>query len=231
MRLAAARSAKAPRRGRHTRPGGEPPAPAARLPADPARLRHLPLHRARPPRLGRGRAARLLPALSGAALQLDREEPAPAGAGARPRPGRRRHARRSASRVALAIGRWPGVDRRLHASGAQVAFRFNSYVALALAERLDGAPGLAWMALLMALCVPLCNVAAVWPLARHGGHSYGREIARNPLIISTVARPGSATLVGPGAARAGGDDAAAHRPGRPAARPDGGRRRPAPSAA
>ena len=33
---------------------------------------------------------------------------------------------------------------------------------------------LAWVALLIALCVPLCNVAAVWPLARHGGHGYGR---------------------------------------------------------
>ena len=88
--------------------------------------------------------------------------------------------------VALGIGRWPGVDKRLHASGAQVAYRFNSYIALALAERLYGAQGLAWMALLMALSIPICNVAAVWPLARHGGQSYGREIARNPLIISTV---------------------------------------------
>jgi malonate transporter and related proteins len=88
--------------------------------------------------------------------------------------------------AALAIGRWPGVDARLHASGAQVAYRFNSYIALALAERLYGAQGLAWMALLMALSIPICNVAAVWPLARHGGHSYAREIARNPLIISTV---------------------------------------------
>ncbi|MGZ8259644.1 MAG: AEC family transporter, partial [Caldimonas sp.] len=89
--------------------------------------------------------------------------------------------------LALALGRWPGVDRRLHASGAQTAYRFNSYVALALSERLFGAEGLAWMALLIALSVPLCNVAAVWPLARHGGHSYVREIARNPLIVGTVA--------------------------------------------
>ncbi len=88
--------------------------------------------------------------------------------------------------VALAIGRWPGVDRRLHASGAQTAYRFNSYIGLALAERLLGAQGLAWMALVISLSVPLCNVAAVWPLARHGGHSYWRELARNPLIISTV---------------------------------------------
>ncbi len=89
--------------------------------------------------------------------------------------------------LAFAVGLWPGVDRRLHASGGQIAFRFNSYVALALAERLAGPPGLAWIALLVALCVPICNTAAVWPLARHGGQSYLREIVRNPLIVSTVA--------------------------------------------
>ena len=88
--------------------------------------------------------------------------------------------------VALAIGLVPGVDKRRHASGAQVAYRFNSYIALALAERLQGAQGLAWMALLIALSVPLANVAAVWPLARHGGHSYGRELIRNPLIVATL---------------------------------------------
>ena len=89
--------------------------------------------------------------------------------------------------LAFAIGRWPGVDARLHASGAQTAFRFNSFIALALAERIGGPGGLAWMALCIALCVPLCNIAAVWPLARHGGHSYGRELLRNPLIVSTLA--------------------------------------------
>ena len=76
---------------------------------------------------------------------------------------------------------------RFHASGAQVAFRFNSFIALALAERLQGAQGVAWVALLIALCVPICNVAAVWPLARHGGHAYWRELSRNPLIIATLA--------------------------------------------
>jgi malonate transporter and related proteins len=89
--------------------------------------------------------------------------------------------------LALAIGRWPGIDLRRHASGAQTAFRFNSFIGLALAERLGGPQGLAWIALCIALCVPLANVAAVWPLARHGGHSYGRELLRNPLIVSTVA--------------------------------------------
>jgi predicted permease len=89
--------------------------------------------------------------------------------------------------LALALGHWPGVDRLRHASGAQVAFRFNSYVALALAERLGGAQGVAWIALLVALCVPLCNLGAVYALARQGGHSLLREVARNPLIIATVA--------------------------------------------
>ena len=89
--------------------------------------------------------------------------------------------------LAFALGRLPGVDPLLHASGAQTAFRFNSYVALALAERLAGAQGLAWQALLAALCVPVCNVAAVWPLARQGGQGYLRELVRNPLILSTLA--------------------------------------------
>ncbi len=89
--------------------------------------------------------------------------------------------------LAYALRLWPGVDRGLHASGAQTAFRFNSFIGLALAERLGGPQGVAWVAMLIALCVPLCNVAAVWPLARQGGHAYGREIVRNPLILSTVA--------------------------------------------
>lgn len=88
--------------------------------------------------------------------------------------------------AAYALRAWPGVDPRLHASGAQIAFRFNSYVALAMAERLGGTAGVASMALIMSVCIPVCNVAAVWPLARHGGQGYLRELARNPLILSTV---------------------------------------------
>ena len=89
--------------------------------------------------------------------------------------------------LAYALGRIPGIDARRHAAGAQVAFRFNSYVGLALAERLGGAQGLTWMALIVAFCVPLSNIGAVWPLARHGGQPYLRELLRNPLIVGTVA--------------------------------------------
>jgi len=88
--------------------------------------------------------------------------------------------------LAYALKLWPGVDARLHASGAQTAFRFNSFIALAVAERLGGAEALTSMALLIALGVPIGNVGAVWPLARHGGHHYGRELLRNPLILSTL---------------------------------------------
>ncbi|MFT3856526.1 MAG: AEC family transporter [Aquabacterium sp.] len=89
--------------------------------------------------------------------------------------------------LATALRWWPGVDHRLQASGAQIAFRFNSYIALALAERIGGAQGVAWIALLIAFCVPLCNAGAVWSLARHGGHDLLKELVRNPLIVSTLA--------------------------------------------
>jgi predicted permease len=89
--------------------------------------------------------------------------------------------------LAYSLRRFRGVDPMLHASGAQTAFRFNSYVALALSERLAGLQGLAWMAVLVSVCVPAVNIAAVWPLARHGGQGYARELARNPLILSTLA--------------------------------------------
>jgi malonate transporter and related proteins len=83
---------------------------------------------------------------------------------------------------------WIGrrIDARDHAASAQIAFRFNSFVGLALAERLAGAQGLLFIAVLIGVCVPLFNVAAVWPMARHGRTGLARELLRNPLIIATV---------------------------------------------
>lgn len=78
------------------------------------------------------------------------------------------------------------IDRREHAASAQIAFRFNSFIGLALAERLGGAQGLQLIAVLIGVCVPLFNVAAVWPMARHGQRSFISEIVRNPLIIATA---------------------------------------------
>lgn len=89
--------------------------------------------------------------------------------------------------LTLWLGRFQALAGKQLASGAQCAFRFNSYVALALAERLGGASYLAWTALLLAVCVPLCNAGAVWTLARHGGQNVWREVLRNPLIVGTLA--------------------------------------------
>lgn len=81
-------------------------------------------------------------------------------------------------------GRW--IDKRDHAAAAQVAFRFNSFIALALAERIAGARGLQMLAVLIGFCVPLGNIGAVWPMARHGGGGLVRALLRNPLIIATI---------------------------------------------
>jgi malonate transporter len=83
---------------------------------------------------------------------------------------------------------WLGrhIDRRDHAASAQVAFRFNSFIALALAERVAGPQGLLLVAVLIGVCVPLFNVAAVWPMARHAKTGFGKALLRNPLIIGTA---------------------------------------------
>jgi predicted permease len=78
------------------------------------------------------------------------------------------------------------IKPREHASCAQVAFRFNSYIAIALAERLAGSQGLLMIAVLIGVCVPMFNTAAVWPMARHQQSGFVRALVRNPLIIGTV---------------------------------------------
>ncbi|MGJ7492271.1 AEC family transporter [Variovorax sp. ZT4R33] len=83
---------------------------------------------------------------------------------------------------------WLGrhIDRREHAGGAQIAFRFNSFICLAMADRLAGPQGLLLIAVLIGVCVPLMNVAAVWPMARHAQTGFVRQLLRNPLIIATA---------------------------------------------
>ena len=83
---------------------------------------------------------------------------------------------------------WLGarIDRREHAACAQIGFRFNSFIALAMAERLAGPEGLLLIAVLIGVCVPVFNMAAIWPMARHSETHFGRELLRNPFIIATV---------------------------------------------
>lgn len=83
---------------------------------------------------------------------------------------------------------WLGrrIDGRLHAASAQIGFRFNSFIALALADKVAGPEGLVLIAVLIGVCVPLFNIGAVWPMARNGHIGFGKELRRNPLIIATA---------------------------------------------
>ena len=92
--------------------------------------------------------------------------------------------------MAYSLPHWPWlgrhIDPREHAGSAQVAFRFNSFIGLAMAERLAGAEGLLLISVLIGVCVPMFNVAAVWPMTRHANRGFLRELVRNPLIIATA---------------------------------------------
>jgi len=96
----------------------------------------------------------------------------------------------SAAGLAVAAAyacRWlPNIHSGRRASGAQTAFRFNSYLGMAIAERLGSAEGLALFSIMIAVLIPLLNVAAVWPMASHSGRGLVRELVRNPLIIATL---------------------------------------------
>jgi predicted permease len=94
-----------------------------------------------------------------------------------------------------ALVRWlPGIDPVTAASGWQTAFRFNSFIALALADQ-GGLTSLALMGVLLGINVPLVNVLAVTALARstaggeagNSGVGVLTAIAGNPLILATVA--------------------------------------------
>lgn len=92
--------------------------------------------------------------------------------------------------LAYSLPHWPWLGQhmplRLHAASTQVAFRFNSFIGLALADRLAGPAGLQLIAVLIGVCVPVYNVAAVWPMARQAQRGFLRELVRNPLIIGTA---------------------------------------------
>jgi len=93
--------------------------------------------------------------------------------------------------LAYSVPHWPFVkkyiDPRDHAGSAQVGFRFNSFIALAVSQKLLGDNGLAYTAILIGVSVPIFNIAAVWPMAKHSQQHFGRELIRNPLIWGTSA--------------------------------------------
>ncbi len=74
-----------------------------------------------------------------------------------------------------------------HASLAQCAYRFNTYMGLSLSMSLAGQTGQSIMAVIVGCAVPLVNVAAVSGLAKGKNNRILLEVLRNPLILATVA--------------------------------------------
>jgi predicted permease len=81
---------------------------------------------------------------------------------------------------------WLRVPPLDYASVFQCGYRFNSYIALAVAGMLYGTAGIATMGLILGAAVPFANLVSVWVLARHGEAGVLREILRNPLIWGTT---------------------------------------------
>lgn len=80
-----------------------------------------------------------------------------------------------------------GLDSMGFASRLQCAYRFNTYIGIAIAGKLHGTAGVALMGGLCGAMVPFANLMAVGMLARHGQGSLLRELSRNPLVLATLA--------------------------------------------
>ncbi|WP_353172990.1 AEC family transporter [Paracandidimonas soli] len=78
-------------------------------------------------------------------------------------------------------------DPLVHASIAQCAYRYNTYIGLSLSGSIAGAEGQGLMAIIVGITVPMVNFAAVHALSRHQGSNLLRESLRNPLILATFA--------------------------------------------
>lgn len=69
----------------------------------------------------------------------------------------------------------------------QCGFRFNTYVAFAVASRIGGEGGVATIGLLVGVLVPIVNIAAVGMLARGRDVHFIGALVRNPLVLACVA--------------------------------------------
>lgn len=84
------------------------------------------------------------------------------------------------------------IDGPAFTSLFQGAVRFNNYVGVTLAAGLYGAKGIALAAICNAAIVPTVNILCVMVFARHGsarlsGLGIARQIATNPLVVSSLA--------------------------------------------
>jgi malonate transporter and related proteins len=88
--------------------------------------------------------------------------------------------------ITYGIARLTGVQQVDFASSAQIAFRFNSFIALAIAQRIAGPDGLLLIAVIIGVCVPLCNIGAIWPMTSNSGGGFAKALVRNPLVLATA---------------------------------------------
>jgi malonate transporter and related proteins len=89
--------------------------------------------------------------------------------------------------LGLAARPFAGLAPMAFASRLQCAYRFNTYVGIAVAGKVHGAAGIAAMGSLAGAMVPFANIMAVGMMARHGQGSLVRELSRNPLVLATLA--------------------------------------------
>ncbi len=94
----------------------------------------------------------------------------------------------------LLLVRVAGVSGPVASSVVQGSIRHNSFVALSVAERLFGTPGLSLGALVVSILIPttnFCTVAMMVALCKADQetsllHAIFRDLMRNPLILSVV---------------------------------------------
>jgi malonate transporter and related proteins len=79
------------------------------------------------------------------------------------------------------------LEEKFAAAASQCGYRFNTYVGLAIAGSLYGTQGVALAALLLGVMIPLANFCAVAVLAKHGQRGFLAELARHPLVVSSLA--------------------------------------------
>lgn len=82
--------------------------------------------------------------------------------------------------------RFAGLDAMGFASRLQCAYRFNTYIGMAIAGKLHDTAGMALMGGVCGAMVPFANLMAVGSLVRHRQGGLVKELLRNPLVIATL---------------------------------------------
>ena len=101
----------------------------------------------------------------------------------------------AAAAVSLVLARLAGMPNPVASSVLQGGARHNTFVALAIAERVYGVDGLTIAALATATLIPVTNISMVTAMVMlHGDRRGGgfvlpilRDLGRNPLLVSVVA--------------------------------------------